>query len=206
MDKTKKRCKWCMKDEQYMRYHDEKWGVPVHDDQVHFEYLALEAAQAGLSWYTILIRMKGYQKAFANWNIDEIEKFDEAKVEELLQDAGIIRNRKKIEAVIHNVKPFKAIQQEFGSFDNYIWGFVDGQSIVNSIETFKDYPASTPLSDRISKDLKKRGFKFIGTTTMYAYMQAIGLVDDHMNDCWKKPTKTIRQDEFYRKVAQRNCR
>lgn len=169
-----------------MSYHDEIWGTPNHDDKVHFEFLALEAAQAGLSWYTILIRMDGYRNAFANWDIDKIEGFGEDRVEELMLDSGIIRNRKKIEAVIHNVGPFKAIQQEFGSFDNYIWGFVGGKPIVNNMASENDFKASTPLSDKISKDLKKRGFKFIGTTTTYAYMQAIGMVDDHMNDCWKK--------------------
>lgn len=186
MNDGKTRCNWCLKDEKYMRYHDEEWGIPIHDDRKHFEYLALEAAQAGLSWYTILIRMEGYAKAFSNWDIDKIEKYDEEKIEELLQFEGIIRNRKKIEAVIHNVQPFKSIQKEFGSFDNYIWEFVNGKPIVNDIRKLGDYPASTPLSDKISKDLKKRGFKFIGTTTMYAYMQAIGLVNDHMNDCWRK--------------------
>ena len=169
-----------------MNYHDEEWGTPVHDDKIHFEFLALEAAQAGLSWYTILKRKHGYAEAFANWDIDEIEKYDEAKVEELLQFEGIIRNRKKVEAVIHNVGPFRAIQKEFGSFDAYIWKYVNGKTIVNSIEKEGDYDATTSLSDQISKDLKKRGFKFIGTTTTYAYMQAIGLVDDHMNSCWKK--------------------
>ncbi|MFT7611721.1 MAG: DNA-3-methyladenine glycosylase I [Parvicellaceae bacterium] len=186
MDLSKNRCSWCMKDELYMAYHDHEWGTPVHDDKIHFEYLALEAAQAGLSWYTILKRKSGYTTAFVNWDIDLIEKFNESKVEELLKFEGIIRNRKKIEAVIHNVSPFKTIQKEFGSFDHYIWGFVDGKPIVNNIESLGDYPATTPLSDVISKDLKKRGFKFIGATTTYAYMQAIGLINDHMNDCWKK--------------------
>ncbi len=185
VDKNKPRCSWCLKDEKYMKYHDEEWGIPVHDDKKHFEYLALEAAQAGLSWYTILIRMDGYTKAFAEWDIDEIEKFDNKKVEELLRFNGIIRNRKKIEAVINNVKPFKNIQREFGSFDKYIWSFVNDTPIINHIEKIEDYPTSTTLSDEISKDLKKRGFKFIGTTTTYAYLQAAGLVNDHMKGCWK---------------------
>ena len=157
------RCTWCLKDEAYIKYHDEAWGIPVHDDIVHFEYLALEAAQAGLSWHTILIRMEGYRKAFSNWDIDQIENYDNDKILELLQFEGIIRNRKKIEAVIHNVKP-----------------------VINEIKTIADYASSSPLSDQISKDLKNRGFKFIGTTTTYAYMQAIGLVNDHMESCWKK--------------------
>ena len=185
MNQTKKRCEWSLKDEHYIKYHDEKWGIPVHNDKVHFEYLALEAAQAGLSWYTILIRMKGYATAFADWDIDKIEKYDEAKIQELLQFKGIIRNRRKIEAVIHNVKPFKAIQAEFGSFDDYIWAFVDGKPIITRLEKLGDYPATTPLSDTISKDLKKWGFKFIGTTTIYAYMQAVGIVNDHMEGCWR---------------------
>lgn len=179
------RCHWSNKDELYMRYHDEEWGVPVHDDTVHFEFLSLESAQSGLSWYTILKRRKGYNEAFADWNLDVIEQYDAAKVDELLQFEGIVRHRKKIESVIHNVKPFKAIQQEFGSFDNYIWAFVDGKPIVNRLDNVKDYPASTPLSDKIAKDLKKRGFRFLGTTTIYAYLQAAGLVDDHMTGCWK---------------------
>jgi DNA-3-methyladenine glycosylase I len=180
------RCTWCLKDEAYIKYHDEAWGIPIHDDNVHFEYLALEAAQAGLSWHTILIRMEGYRIAFSNWDIDKIENYDNDKVLELLQFEGIIRNRKKIEAVIHNVKPFKKIQKEFGSFDNYIWAYVNSKPLINEIKTVADYAASTPLSDQISKDLKNRGFKFIGTTTTYAYMQAIGLVNDHMESCWKK--------------------
>ena len=147
---------------------------------MHFQYLALEAAQAGLSWHTILIRMEGYTTAFADWDIVKIEKYDEAKILELLQFKGIIRNRRKIEAVIHNVQPFKAIRAEFGSFDNYIWAFVDGKPIMNRLEKLEDYPATTALSDTISKDLKKWGFKFIGTTTIYAYMQAVGIVNDHM--------------------------
>ena len=180
------RCSWCLKDQAYMNYHDDVWGVPVHDDQVHFEYLSLEAAQAGLSWHTILLRIDGYKKALADWNLDVIERYDEEKIQELLQFEGIIRNRKKIEAVIHNVKPFKQIQREFGSFDHYIWRFVNNQPIINKIKEISDYVSSTPLSDKISKDLKSRGFKFIGTTTTYAYMQAAGLVNDHMESCWKK--------------------
>lgn len=189
IDLKLKRCSWCEKDELYMRYHDEEWGNPVYDDKIHFEYLALEAAQAGLSWHTILKRKEGYKTAFSNWDIDKIEKFDESKILELLQFNGIIKNRKKIEAVIHNVKPFKQIQKEFGSFNSYIWGFVNNTPIQNRLQKMEDYPASTRLSDKISKDLKKRGFKFIGTTTTYAYMQAIGLVNDHMVGCWKATTE-----------------
>ena len=183
---TKKRCEWCLKDEIYMKYHDESWGIPIHDDNKHFEYLALEAAQAGLSWYTILIRMEGYRKAFADWNLDEIKNFNEEDIRNLLQFKGIIRNRKKIEAVINNVKPFKEIQDEFGSFDNYIWNYVNGEPIRNIILNKADYVATSPLSDKVSLDLKKRGFKFIGSTTIYAYLQAAGIVNDHAEYCWRK--------------------
>tara|TARA_B110000467_G_C18060589_1_gene336012 strand:+ start:109 stop:675 length:567 start_codon:yes stop_codon:yes gene_type:complete len=186
MDLDITRCEWCLKDEAYMKYHDDGWGIPIHDDRQHFEYLALEAAQAGLSWYTILVRMEGYRGAFSDWDLDKIENYNEEKVLSLLQFKGIIRNRKKIEAVIHNVKPFKKIQNEFGSFDNYIWKYVNGKPIVNVINNKTDYVATSPLSDKVSCDLKKRGFKFIGTTTIYAYLQAAGIVNDHAEYCWRK--------------------
>lgn len=182
----KKRCQWCLNTfEQYVSYHDEEWGVPVHDDKTHFEFLVLESAQAGLSWATILRKREGYRSAFADFEVESVAKFDTEMVEKLLQNASIIRNRKKIEATIHNARCFMKIQQEFGSFDQYIWGFVGGKPIQNSWRTMKDVPVTTKESDLLSSDLKKRGFKFVGSTTIYALMQAIGLVNDHTIDCYR---------------------
>lgn len=183
--KDKPRCDWCLKDELYMSYHDNHWANPVHDDKKLFEYLNLEGAQAGLSWYTVLKKMESYREAFAHWDVHKILKFDEKKREELLQNPGIIRNKLKVNAVIVNAGKYLEIKKEFGSFDKYIWQFTDYKTIVNRYDKLEDYPANTKESDAMSKDLKRRGFKFVGSTICYAYMQAIGMVDDHMTHCWK---------------------
>lgn len=181
---TKNRCAWCEKDDLYRDYHDNEWGKPVYDDTKLFEFLILETFQAGLSWYTILAKRENFKKAFANFDYKKVAKFNEEKIQELLQDAGIIRNQLKIRAAVTNAIAFMEVQKEFGSFSNYIWKFVDGKPIINKPKTLKDVPASTPLSDAISKDLKKRGFKFVGTTVVYAHMQATGMANDHVVDCW----------------------
>ncbi len=180
------RCDWCTTDEPYIRYHDEEWGVPVHDDKKHFEFLVLESAQAGLNWYTILKKRENYRKAYDGFDPEKVAQYDEVKVEALLQDAGIIRNRKKIESSITNARVFLDIQREFESFDNYIWSFVGGKPVVGDYESLKDVPATTPLSDAVSKDLKKRGMRFFGSTIAYAHLQATGIVNDHTNDCFRK--------------------
>jgi DNA-3-methyladenine glycosylase I len=187
--KEKNRCFWCLKDELYMRYHDEEWGIPVHDDTKLFEMLNLEGAQAGLSWYTVLVKRENYRKAFSNWEAKKIALYTPVKVAQLMQDAGIIRNRLKIEGTIKNAKAFISVQKEFGTFDKYIWQFVGGKQIKNSLNTKADISTKTELSDAMSKDLLNRGFKFVGSTICYAYMQATGMVNDHMNDCWKKNVK-----------------
>lgn len=177
------RCGWCLGDELYIKYHDEEWGVPNHDDKKHFEFLVLESAQAGLSWITILKRRENYRVAYDGFDVEKVAAYDEKKVEELMSNKGIIRNRKKIEASINNAKHFLEIQKEFGSFDNYIWSFVDNKPIINDINDFSEVPAKTELSDRVSKDLKKRGFKFLGSIIMYSHLQAVGLINDHINSC-----------------------
>jgi DNA-3-methyladenine glycosylase I len=179
------RCPWPGIDETYIKYHDEEWGVPVHDDRKHFEFLVLEGAQAGLSWSTILKRRENYRKAYDNFDPAKVAKYDDAKVAELLANASIIRNRKKIESSISNAKLFLEVQKEFGSFDNYIWSFVDHKPVINSWKMLSEIPAKTELSDRISKDLKKRGFSFVGSTIIYAHIQAIGLVNDHLVSCFR---------------------
>lgn len=188
-----KRCKWVEGEfDQYIKYHDEEWGVPVHDDQKHFEFLILEGAQAGLSWSTILKRREGYRQAFAGFDSQKVAAFDEAKIQELLQFEGIIRNKLKVRSAVTNARKFLEIQEEFGSFDNYIWEFVGREPIVNHWESLKEVPATTKESDALSKDLKKRGFKFTGSTIMYAHMQACGLVMDHTVDCFRyKELKNI---------------
>lgn len=178
-----KRCDWCGNDELYVKYHDEEWGVPVHDDKIHFEFLVLESAQAGLSWITVLKKRENYRKAYDGFDPIKVAKYDEQKVEDLLSNPGIIRNRKKIEASINNAKCFLEIQKEFGSFDKYIWGFVDNKPLKNSWQDISEVPATSQLSDIVSKDLKKRGFKFLGSTTIYAHLQATGLINDHLVDC-----------------------
>ncbi len=183
---TKYRCAWCEKDDLYRDYHDTEWGKPVYDDQLLFEFLILETFQAGLSWYTILAKRNNFRKAFANFDYKKVAKYDESKIQELLLDAGIIRNQLKIRAAVSNAIAFMEVQKEFGSFSTYIWNFTGGKPIDNQPKTLRDVPASTPLSDSISKDLKKRGFKFVGTTVVYAHMQATGMVNDHVVDCWTR--------------------
>jgi DNA-3-methyladenine glycosylase I len=184
--KNKIRCAWCEKDDLYRNYHDNEWGKPVYDDQVLFEFLILETFQAGLSWYTILKKRENFRKAFASFDYKKVALFSEEKIQELLLDAGIIRNQLKIRAAVANAIAFIKVQEEFGTFSKYIWNFTDGKPIDNNPKTLKDLPASTPLSDAISKDLKKRGFKFVGTTVVYAHMQATGMVNDHVESCWTR--------------------
>lgn len=179
------RCPWCLKFEQYIRYHDKEWGEPVHDDRVHFEFMILEGAQAGLSWSTILKKREGYRKAFAGFDPAKVARFSEKKLERILLDPGIVRNRLKVFATKNNAGRFLEVQKKFGSFDNYIWGFVKGKPIVNKRKTLKQIPATTKESDALSKDLRKRGFKFVGSTVIYAHMQACGLVNDHLTKCWR---------------------
>lgn len=181
-----KRCDWVEGQfDQYIKYHDEEWGVPVHDDRKHFEFLILEGAQAGLSWSTILKRRDGYRKAFADFKVEEVAKYSVEKIATLLLDKGIIRNKLKVNAAVTNAKLYMKLQKEFGSFDSYIWSFVGGKPIIKKWKRMSDVPASTPESDKLSKDLKKRGFKFVGSTIMYAHMQACGLVNDHTTDCFR---------------------
>ena len=179
-----KRCTW-PGNELAIRYHDEEWGTPLHDDQRLFEFLILEGAQAGLSWDTILRKRENYRKAFDNFDVKKVARYTDKKIEKLLQDEGIIRNRLKIASAISNAKAFLKIQSEFGSFDTYIWSFVDGKPIQNKLKTSSEIPAKTDLSDAISKDLKKRGFNFVGSTIMYAFMQATGMVNDHLTSCFR---------------------
>ena len=170
----------------YIAYHDNEWGQPVHDDRVLFEFIVLESAQAGLSWYTILRKRENYRQAFDQFDPNIIAQYDEQKVAELLQNAGIVRNRLKIQATIQNARSFLTIQKEFGSFDTYLWTFVGGKTINQAFDQLSDYPTRTAESDALAKDLKKRGFKFMGTTVCYAYMQAVGLVNDHQKNCFKR--------------------
>lgn len=179
------RCPWCGTDELYVRYHDEEWGIPVHDDKKHFEFLVLESAQAGLSWLTILRKRENYRKAYDGFDVEKVARYDENKINELLQNSGIIRNRRKIEASINNARQFLKVQKEFGSFDNYIWSFVDYKPVVNCWENIHQLPARSELSDRVSKDLKSRGFKFLGSTIIYAHLQATGLINDHLVSCFR---------------------
>jgi DNA-3-methyladenine glycosylase I len=187
MDTSQKsRCPWCLGFPEYVAYHDQEWGVPVYDDRTHFEFLVLESAQAGLSWATILKKREGYRKAFADFDYLQVAQFPESYVHELLQDKGIVRNAMKIRAAINNAQRFQEIQAEFGTFSNYIWGFVGGKPIQNNITPGEPYPATSPESDRLAKDMKKRGFKFLGTTILYAHLQATGLVNDHLVTCFRQ--------------------
>lgn len=179
------RCEWSNSSEIYQQYHDVEWGVPVYDDRKLFEFLILESAQAGLSWITILKRREGYRNAFANFDPEIVAQFDEQKIEELMQDTAIIRNRLKIISAINNAKAFLKIQSEFGSFSNYIWGYMDGKPLVNHFEKLSEIPAKTELSEKIAKDMKKRGFSFLGPTVVYAHMQATGMVNDHLVSCFR---------------------
>lgn len=178
------RCPWCGDDPLYVAYHDQEWGRPVHDDRVLFEFLILEGAQAGLSWITILRKRVAYRKAFDRFDPRKVARYTPARVKKLLGNAGIVRNRLKIESAISNARAFLAVQKEFGSFSKYLWGFVNGKSIVNCPRP-GTIPASTALSDRISKDMKQRGFRFVGSTIVYAYLQAVGVVNDHVVNCYR---------------------
>jgi len=180
-----KRCDWAGDDPLYQKYHDEEWGVPVYDDDTLFEILILETFQAGLSWITILRKRENFRKAFDQFDYKKIAKYDTKKENKLLQNAGIIRNKLKIKAAISNAQAFLKVQEEFGSFSKYIWAFVDGKPIQNKFNTMSELPANTPLSNKISKDLKKRGFKFVGPTVVYAHMQSCGMVNDHLTTCFK---------------------
>jgi DNA-3-methyladenine glycosylase I len=184
--RTIERCPWSQGiDPAYERYHDEEWGVPVHDDRVHFEFLVLESAQAGLSWWTILRKREGYRRAFADFDAAKVARFTPARVEKLLANPGIVRNRQKVEAAVGNARRFLDVQKEFGSFDRYVWEFVGGRPIVNRWRTMREVPPTSAESDALSKDLKKRGFKFVGSTIVYAHMQATGLVNDHLVRCFR---------------------
>lgn len=183
---TKTRCAWAGEDPTYVAYHDTEWGVPVYDDRVLFEFLVLEGAQAGLSWITILRKRDAYRKAFAGFDPEKVARFNEKKVEALMQDAGIVRNRLKIESAIKNARAFLKLQDEVGSFSDYQWKFVDGKPLQNRFATMKQIPARTAISDAFSKDLKKRGFNFVGSTIIYAHMQAVGMVNDHIDACFRQ--------------------
>lgn len=185
MTKITNRCPWCGSDPLYVEYHDTEWGVPVYDDKILFEFLILESFQAGLSWITILRKRENFRKAFDDFDYKKIAKFPESKIQELLQNEGIIRNKLKVRAAVTNAQAFIEVQKQFGSFSNYIWGFVGGKPITNKLKSMSEAPATTPLSDQLSKDLKKRGFKFMGSTVVYAHMQATGMVNDHLVDCFR---------------------
>lgn len=181
----KKRCVWCKDDPIYIAYHDKEWGVPIYDDQLLFEFLILEGMQAGLSWITVLKKRDAFRSAFLNFDAKKIAKFDARKVNSLMNDAGIIRNQLKINAAIQNAKAYLQVKKEWKSFADYLWHFVDGEPIQNHWKGFKQVPAKTDISDKMSKDLKKRGFKFVGSTICYAFMQAVGMVNDHTTDCYR---------------------
>jgi DNA-3-methyladenine glycosylase I len=181
------RCPWVdLTKPDYVAYHDREWGVPVHDDRTIFEFLTLEGAQAGLSWYTVLRKRTAYRRAFANFDPDKVARYGKRQLDRLMQNDGIIRNQQKIASAINNAKRFLAVQEEFGTFDSYIWRFVDGKPLVNELRALKDYPATTRESDALSKDLKQRGFKFVGSTICYAHMQATGMVNDHVLACLRR--------------------
>lgn len=183
---AKSRCPWSQGvNDAYIRYHDTEWGVPVHDDQRHFEFLILEGAQAGLSWSTILNKREGYRKLFADFDPEKVARFTRKRVEKMLLDPSIVRNRLKVESAVTNAKAFLAIQNEFGTFSDYVWGFVDGKPVQNKFRKDSDVPATSPESDALSKDLKKRGFRFVGSTIIYAHMQATGMVNDHVTGCFR---------------------
>jgi DNA-3-methyladenine glycosylase I len=181
------RCHWALAgNDAYKRYHDEEWGVPVRDDRKQFEFLTLESAQAGLSWATILNKRDGYRRAFADFDVEKVARFTEKRIEKILTDAAIVRNRLKVKAAVTNAQAFLAVQGEFGSFSDYIWRFVDGRTVKNRWTEHRQVPANSPESDALSKDLKRRGFKFVGSTIMYAHMQATGLVNDHLTGCFRR--------------------
>ncbi len=184
--KARQRCEWAgFVNADYIRYHDEEWGVPVHDDRKQFEFLILEGAQAGLSWWTILSRRDGYRRAFADFDPEKVARFTKNRIERLLGDERIIRNKLKINAAVTNAQAFLAVKEEFGRFDDYLWQFVDGRTIQNRWKSLQELPVTTRQSDALSKDLKQRGFKFVGSTIMYAHMQAVGMVNDHLVSCFR---------------------
>ncbi len=182
MDNT---CNWNTEDEMYMAYHDEEWGVPVHDDRRLFEFLILEGAQAGLSWLTILRKRAEYERAYDNFDIETVANYTESDVDRLLSNAGIVRNKLKVRSSITNAKAVIEIQKEFGSFSNYLWAFVDNKTVDNHLSSTSDMPITSAISDKMSKDMKKRGFKFVGSTIMYSFMQAVGMVNDHVTTCFR---------------------
>jgi DNA-3-methyladenine glycosylase I len=201
--KQTQRCEWCGNDPLYVKYHDEEWGKPVHDDRTMFEFLILEGAQAGLSWITILRKRENYRNAFAGFNPKKVATFTEIDEERLMNDAGIIRNRRKIKAAISNAKLFLEIQKEFGSFCNYLWGFLpQGKPIVNHYDSWKNIPPTSELSDKISADMKKRGFKFFGSTICYSHLQATGLVNDHIDGCPFKVSNMMFKSPSRRRLEQ----
>lgn len=179
------RCGWSITDPLMIEYHDNEWGVPLHDDRKHFEFIVLDGAQAGLSWQTVLRKREAYRKAFDNFDYRKVARYNEKKITELLNDPGIIRNRLKVSSAVKNARAFLAVREEFGTFDEYIWQFVGGSPVQNSWKSLKELPAKTPISDAMSKDMKKRGFNFVGSTICYAYMQAAGMVNDHTVDCFR---------------------
>ena len=180
-----KRCDWAGSDPLYHKYHDKEWGVPVHTDRKLFEFIILEGAQAGLSWITVLRKRQAYREAFDNFDFNKVAKYKEAKIQKLLQNSGIIRNQLKIRSAVKNAQAFLEIRKEFGTFDKYIWGFVNNKPVQNKFKSMKEVPATSSISDQLSKDLKKRGFSFVGSTIMYAHMQATGMVNDHTVDCFR---------------------
>ena len=205
MAKQVKRCKWAEGTSPgYIEYHDKEWGVPVYDDRVQFEFLVLEGAQAGLSWSTILNKRDGYRKAFADFDPEKVARFTKKRVEKLLTNPAIVRNRLKVESTVSNAKAFLKVQEEFGSFSEYIWGFVDGEPIQNRFRRDRDVPATSAESDALSKDLKKRGFRFVGSTIIYAHMQATGLVNDHIVGCFRyKPCAALADKRRKKRVRRR---
>jgi len=198
--KTVNRCQWSYAgmSEEYLAYHDEEWGLPVWDDKTQFEFLLLEGAQAGLSWSTILHKRAGYKKNFANFDVNKVARFTDKRIEKILQDPAIVRNKLKVNSAVNNAQCFLAVQEEFGSFAKYIWSFVDGKPMVNQWKTMKQVPATSKESDALSKDLKKRGFKFVGSTIMYAHMQATGMVNDHTVDCFRY--KECNKKKYLKKI------
>jgi len=188
------RCPWPANDPLYIKYHDKEWGVPVHNDKKLFEFLLLEGFQAGLSWRTILYKRQNFRKAFDNFDFNKVAKYDKRKINSLMKDAGIIRNQLKINSAVSNAKAFIAVRKEFGTFDKYIWGFVNGKPIKNKFKSLKEIPARTELSDKISEDLKRRGFKFVGSTIVYAHMQATGMVNDHLVGCCRLQELLLNKD------------
>lgn len=188
----KKRCRWALGHPLLSEYHDREWGTPAHDDRVHFEFLILEAAQAGLSWLTVLKKREGYRRHFAGFDWEKVARFGETEVKRMLKDPGIIRNELKVRSAIANARPFMAVRKEFGSFDRYLWSFVDGRPVAHRVRSSRDLVANSSLSDAVSKDLKKRGFRFVGTTVIYSHLQAVGVVNDHELSCFRRRPGAVR--------------